>query len=605
MILPASRPAALLALAALASTAAATPLACQPNEQQPMMPSFHIIGNVTQAPDGNITLEPINDASGVTYSENGIYHVWHQCCQNHWDHIISRDLIHWQRLPPPIQPVTLKTWDGSISMVDASFGGPVILYDAQDGKVGSHGQDPRTPADKAILGVARLADPNDKYLMTWTRAENNPVEFTGAPIAFPGQVWRNGDHFNFVGQGSLFQTKDATFHTATNVGEFTGRTEHSGNWWMPTPNMINGSAPPNGAPNRAVNVNGGADYLLGTYDPATESFTSANVTAHLEGGRADWFGGQGGSDNNNRMMIVGWAMPDYNGPAGPGITFLTRLTLVREVNYDAALGSLVANPLPELVNLRSGTLASETGVALGAAPHLVPGTGGGAAASADINITFSGFAPGDSFGACVLSNGNGSGLGVLITAGGGASNYYMPNTDLPGGDYNVTNVQYDDPHLCQAACTADGEKCKAFTYVVRPPLKGSCCLKSSAPAPAASPTCTSGIKAPAPPGSVSVRVGTCAEAASGALALGAARSVPLLDDSTVSLRVLPDRSVADVFVQGGRWAGTVAWLDKAPRAPADSTVTVWSSKIGVSADIDVYSMGCGWVDPSYTDTPTL
>lgn len=55
--------------------------------------------------------------------------------QNHWDHVISRDLIHWQRLPVPIQPVTLKTWDGSISMLDnADPLGPVMIYDAQDGR---------------------------------------------------------------------------------------------------------------------------------------------------------------------------------------------------------------------------------------------------------------------------------------------------------------------------------------------------------------------------------------------------------------------------------------------------------------------------------------
>ena len=42
------------------------PLACQANEKFPMLPTFHIIGNVTQATDGSITLEPINDCSGVT-----------------------------------------------------------------------------------------------------------------------------------------------------------------------------------------------------------------------------------------------------------------------------------------------------------------------------------------------------------------------------------------------------------------------------------------------------------------------------------------------------------------------------------------------------------
>lgn len=101
----------------------ADPLACQPNEEFPMLcvchatcclhprkeppmhacavclsapgairltagwrrcrPTYHLIGNVTKSSDGSIKLEPINDASGVTYKD-GIYHAWHQCCQNHW-----------------------------------------------------------------------------------------------------------------------------------------------------------------------------------------------------------------------------------------------------------------------------------------------------------------------------------------------------------------------------------------------------------------------------------------------------------------------------------------------------------------------------------------
>ena len=102
-----------------------------------MLPTFHIIGNVSQSTDGSIMLEPINDASGVTYYK-GLYHVWHQCCQNHWDHVISKDLIHWQRLPPPIQSgagaavwgaTGQRTYDGSISILPMEDGGPVFLYD--------------------------------------------------------------------------------------------------------------------------------------------------------------------------------------------------------------------------------------------------------------------------------------------------------------------------------------------------------------------------------------------------------------------------------------------------------------------------------------------
>lgn len=32
---------------------------------------------------------------------------------------------------------------------------------------------------------------------------------------------------------------------------------------------------------------------------------------------------------------------------------------------------------------------------------------------------------------------------------------YMVGMDLPGDDYNVTNINYTDPHICQAACDAD------------------------------------------------------------------------------------------------------------------------------------------------------
>ena len=345
-------------------------------------------------------------------------------------------------------------------------------------------------------------------------------------------------------------------------------------------------------------------------------------------------------------MIVGWAEPDFKGPAGPGITFLTRLTLIREVNYDAALRTLVANPLPELVGLRSGVLASERGVALaaGAAPHAVPGTDGGAAASAEVGVSFSGFAPGAVFGACVLSSGGsfGTGLGVAITINSGEvragarahacarafrtlrpshpalcarrrppfrkeqSQYWLPGVNLPGCDYNVTHAAYTDPLLCQAACTRDSANCSAFSFV--PAKKGSTCsLKNCVPLPVDNPEYTSGIVASLAPGSVSVRVGSCAEVAQGRGALrGGAHSFPMLPgESSLSLRVFPDRSVADFFVQGGRWSGTMTWLDAAPRAANDSLVVLWATNSSVAADVDVWSMGCGWLTPSYTDTPTL
>ena len=127
------------------------------------------------------------------------------------------------------------------------------------------------------------------------------------------------------------------------------------------------------------------------------------------------------------------------------------------------------------------------------------------------------------------------------------------------------------------------------------------------------PPCTSGVKNPPPPGPgrVNVQVGKCSDALNGFPAsAGEATSFPMLRpgaDSSVTVRILADRSVADVFVEAGRWSGTVAWQTAAPRRAGDSTVSLFAAagSTGVSADIDVWSMGCGWVDPSYTEHPTM
>ena len=266
----------------------------------------------------------------------------------------------------------------------------------------------------------------------------------------------------------------------------------------------------------------------------------AGVQAQLERGNGGWWGTQ---QANDRMMMIGWALPDYHGAAGPGIKFLTRLTLLREVHYDVKTQNLVSNPLPELVGLRTGSLASEnwTAPAGGPSVHVIKGTGAGAAASADVEITFSNVvAPntggdGTTFGACVLSNATGGGgLGITITVTAGAAGAGATGTASIG------------------ACTGAGD-------------------------------------------AVELHEGT---------SLGAS-SFDLFDETSVTLRITPDRSVADFFVQGGRWSATTAWLAKEPRAAGDSTVSVWSHAAGVTASVDAYGIGCGWAYPSYTENPTM
>jgi hypothetical protein len=92
-----------------------------------------------------------------------------------------------------------------------------------------------------------------------------------------------------------------------------------GQWWVPVPNQRDGRPPPAGAPDRLVNVGMGDQYLFGHFHPGNETFSfwaPKNETpgrqAKLERGTATWFAGQGGlGPGSDRMMVLGWATPDY------------------------------------------------------------------------------------------------------------------------------------------------------------------------------------------------------------------------------------------------------------------------------------------------------
>jgi hypothetical protein len=128
----------------------------------------------------------------------------------------------------------------------------VIVYDAEDGKMDGamsradflkwlHG-----PRDKPVLGVARLADPSDKYLLKWTR-QNNPVLFDGNGGPFPSQIWKNGDYWNMLattcpgggncffpdGRGARYQSNDSSFHSWKNMGTLVDYPENGKSCYIP------------------------------------------------------------------------------------------------------------------------------------------------------------------------------------------------------------------------------------------------------------------------------------------------------------------------------------------------------------------------------------
>ena len=86
---------------------------------------------------------------------------------------------------------------------------------------------------------------------------------------------------------------------------------------------------------------------------------------------------------------------------------------------------------------------------------------------------------------------------------------------------------------------------------------------------------------------------------------GGDRGAPAASASPYGAAGLPRVPQYDTVGALAQVAGTTAWLHKTPRGAADSTVTLSSSSSGITADIDVWGMGCGWLTPSYTDSPTL
>ena len=328
-------------LAALNVVVPAVPNTCQPRAAHPFLPIYHLIGNVTSDAGGKVvSVEDINDVSSV-FLWAGVYHVFHQCCQNHWDHAVSRDLVHWTRLPPPIVPNMNPTgvphpdwydahgsWDGSLS-VPHDWNGitePVVLMTTVEGappgdaaaadrprsiRAAAATARSRSSAGMAVgMAVVRPTNASDPYLVSWTKDAANPVAFENgsaidSPYDTPGQIWRSGDHWNFLVVGERYTTTDPTLHTWRKVaGEQWPTGEFGGQWFSPLANLADGSAPPAGSPGWMMSVGDGGKYALGDYRPANESWTTRNEGVTIDyGPDSAWEAGQfaGG-----RFMNIGW-----------------------------------------------------------------------------------------------------------------------------------------------------------------------------------------------------------------------------------------------------------------------------------------------------------
>ena len=293
---------------------------------------------------------------------------------------------------------------------------------------------------------------------------------------------------------------------------------------------------------------------------------------------------------------------------GPGIEFLTRLTLLREVNWDVktqGTESTTCSTPPTLHLCKSKGGPGRVGANR---PRPVPGSVSRPAMPPSPSLPPSplslSVASYTSFVADVRDHDDVTGLVanpvpelVLLRSGVMASE-------------NITALPSDGaPHLI--AKTGAGAAASADVVInfnisslgasgATSATFGACVLSNG------TPNSGIGIKVTVQVADAGTRWVAFAEAgACSTSGVAGGTPIPLFDENTLTLRVLPDRSVADWFVQGGRWAATTGWQTTAPRAPADSNVMLWSSTPGIGAAATVYGMSCGWLNPSYTENPTM
>lgn len=295
---------------------------------------------------------------------NGRTHLFHQVNPNggfwdrpHWGHVVSDDLVHWERRPVALSP------DPDGADVDGCFSGSVVadgeeaslFYTGVIGEVGL-GQEQATC-------VARSTDPS---LDLWVKDVANPILTAPADLDLLGfrdpYVWREDDRWwQLIGTGIpqvggavlLYSSGDLiTWHdegpllTGADLdgGEWTGSM-----WECPT----------------LMRTDHGDVLLISVHDGETTHFPLA-IVGHREAGRfvprhqqridlgPDLYAPCLLEDGSGRTVMWGWSWEARSDQRQREEGWAGVLSLPRQLEL---VGDRVhVAPLPELVALREASL---------------------------------------------------------------------------------------------------------------------------------------------------------------------------------------------------------------------------------------------------------
>lgn len=399
-----------------------------------------------------------------------------------------------------------------------------------------------------------------------------------------------------------------------------------------------------------INMDTGTTFGVGTYDPQTEKMTlrsdHAGHAIHevINYGTGNYKWATTGLSSDGRLLTIAWldegeCSPDS--PRGPqprdcnGMRHRSVLSLPREIRWDEQAGCLISRPVAELARLRNASFILDQSVTVEADSRRglaeIPESAGGAldlqlsfvvpAAKAPQNFGVAVRASRDSLeGAAVqlmfnisapVADGSRT-IGVADVARPqhlpplptGVSRW-MNDSDLGMTDYNLSHHSKssgDSAATCQALCDAD-QRCAGWVWVVRTdpgidpgalPGNADCVLKSLPWR-----QCPAVTVHPHP---CSDRVGNRCRITSGVKHAGECkrRATPntvsfnvtlLKHEKALDVRILVDRPIVEVFVQGGRGAFVAASNFSLEHA---SVHLVNDGAMSVEAHVNASGMACGW-----------
>lgn len=310
----------------------------------------------------------MNDPNGLVYYR-GEYHLFYQYHPDnanwgpmHWGHAISRDLVNWEHLPIALYPDDNGTIFSGSAVIDwqstAGFGKEAMVA------IFTH--------DRGGVQSQSLAYSTDQA-RTWMKYPGNPVlsppnnlsDFRDPKVFWYGKP--DAGHWVMALAADnmiLFYTSPDLTHWTSSGGFGSGYGSTSNVWETPDLFELSIDGTLETCWVLTVGVQGGGpargsatQYFVGAFDGTT--FTSENPkdTVLWADFGADFYAAQSWNDEpNRRRIMLGWMSNWRYANVTPSTTWRGMFSLPRELSLTRTIAGirLVQQPIPELMNLRSG-----------------------------------------------------------------------------------------------------------------------------------------------------------------------------------------------------------------------------------------------------------